>query len=161
MSEEKRELVETKRVNQKIDVSKALMLRLKGLSFEEIAGVLGCSRQGVHHALTNFETFVKEIHSGDLDAYVEERKTLLGAAELKLLRAVLDDEAIEKAPLAARVMAFGTVLDKRRLEEGKSTENLGILGKLIISSEDELGKSTKQNAVKTDSELETGEDKKK
>jgi DNA-binding CsgD family transcriptional regulator len=147
MSEEKKELVQSE-AKKSIDVQKALKLKLLGNSYQEIADILGCSKQGVHAALTKFETFLGGLNQGDLQAYAEERRSILNSAELTLLRSVVDEEAIKKAPLASRVMAFGIMYDKRRLEEGKSTENLGILGKLIISSEDELGKSAKDKGSK-------------
>jgi hypothetical protein len=152
MSEEKKELVqseEKKKVINRIDVQKALKLRLQGNTFEEIGAVLGVSKQAVEQRLDGFKEFFRGITGiGDINAYAEERKQILSAAEQTLLRSVLDEQAIQKAPLASRVMAFGVLYDKRRLEEGKSTENLGILGKLIISSEDELGKSAKDKGSK-------------
>jgi hypothetical protein len=150
--EEKKELVqseEKKRVINRIDIQKALKLRLQGNTFEEIGTVLGVSKQAVEQRLDGFKEFFRGITGiGDINAYAEERKQILSAAEQTLLRSVLDEQAIQKAPLASRVMAFGVLYDKRRLEEGKSTENLGILGKLIISSEDELGKPANNKGTK-------------
>jgi hypothetical protein len=147
MSEKKKELVQSeeskdakRRVINRIDVQKALKLRLQGNTFEEIGAVLGVSKQAVEQRLDGFKEFLAGITDvGQLESYAEERKSILNAAEMKLLGAVLDEDAIKKAPLAARTMAFGVLYDKRRLEEGKSTENLGILGKLIVESEGELG----------------------
>jgi hypothetical protein len=156
MSEEKKELVQSEE-KKSIDVKKALKLKLLGNSYQEIADILGCSKQGVHQALTKFETFLDGVNQGDLNAYSEERRSILNSAEMTLLRAVVDSEAIKKAPLAARVMAFGTIYDKRRLEEGKSTENLGILGKLIVQSEGELGAEKKE---KSGSRVDTDANKK-
>jgi transposase len=144
MSEEKKELVSPKR----IDVSKALKLRIQGNTLAEIGTIFGVSESAVCQSLKRFDAFLKDIQQGDLQAYTEERKSILNAAEMTLLRSCLQEDAIQKAPLASRVMAFGVLYDKRRLEEGKSTENLGILGKLIISSEDELGKSAKDKGSK-------------
>jgi transposase len=141
--EEKKELVqseEKKKVINRIDVQKALKLRLQGNSFSEIGTIFGVSPQAVEQRLDGFKEFLSGITDiGQLESYTEERKSILNAAEMTLLRSVLDEEAIKKAPLAARTMAFGVLYDKRRLEEGKSTENLGILGKLIVESEGELG----------------------
>jgi hypothetical protein len=142
--EEKKELVQSeekkKKVINRIDVQKALKLRLQGNTFEEIGAVLGVSKQAVEQRLDGFKEFLAGITDvGQLESYAEERKSILNAAEMKLLGAVLDEDAIKKAPLAARTMAFGVLYDKRRLEEGKSTENLGILVKLIVESEGELG----------------------
>jgi hypothetical protein len=162
MSEEKKELVqseETKKVINRIDVQKALKLRLQGNSFSEIGAIFGVSPQAVEQRLDGFKEFIAGITDiGQLESYAEERKSLLNAAEMKLLGAVLDEDAIKKAPLAARTMAFGVIYDKRRLEEGKSTENLGILGKLIVQSEGELGA---EKRAKSASEVDEDKSKKK
>ncbi len=142
MSEEKEE----KKVIKRIDISKALKLRLQGNTFEEIGSILGVSKQAVEQRLDSFKHIFSHIGNvGELEAYSEERKNILSAGESKLLASVLDEKAIEKAPLAARVMAFGTIYDKRRLEEGKSTENLGILGKILIEAEEGLGTTKKED----------------
>jgi hypothetical protein len=141
-----------KQVGRKIDVAKALKLRVRGNTFEEIASVLGCSKQGVEQALDKFKDYLSDVvQEGQLQAYNEERRAILSAAEAKLLRSVVDEDAIQKAPLASRVMAFGVLYDKRRLEEGKSTENVSVLGKLILSAEDNLG-NTKGKASASDPE---------
>jgi transposase len=144
MSEEK----EVSKTPKRIDVTKALKLRIQGNTLAEIGTIFGVSESAVCQSLKRFDAFLKDIQQGDLQAYTEERKSILNAAEMTLLRSCLQEDAIQKAPLASRVMAFGVLYDKRRLEEGKSTENLGILGKLIISSEDELGKSAKDKGSK-------------
>jgi hypothetical protein len=152
MSEEKKELVQSeekkKKLINRIDVQKALKLRLQGNSFSEIGAVFGVSPQAVEQRLDGFKEFLAGITDiGQLESYAEERKSILNAAEMTLLRSVLDEEAIKKAPLAARTMAFGVLYDKRRLEEGKSTENLGILGKLIVQSEGELGEEKRAKSA--------------
>jgi predicted DNA-binding protein YlxM (UPF0122 family) len=150
--EEKKELVQSeekkKKLINRIDVQKALKLRLQGNSFSEIGAVFGVSPQAVEQRLDGFKEFLAGITDiGQLESYAEERKSILNAAEMTLLRSVLDEEAIKKAPLAARTMAFGVLYDKRRLEEGKSTENLGILGKLIVQSEGELGEEKRAKSA--------------
>lgn len=149
MSEEKKELVqseETKTVGRerKIDVAKALKLRLQGNTLLEIATLFGVSESAVSQALRKFEAFIKDIDSGTITAFSEQRSQLLTAVEMEMLRSMLQPEAMEKASLNNRAYAFTQIHTARRLEEGKSTENLGILGKLIISSEDELGKPSKK-----------------
>jgi hypothetical protein len=57
------------------------------------------------------------------------------------LRSLLDEEAIEKASLNNRAFAFSQLFNAHRLATHQSTENVGILGKLILTAEDNLGAS--------------------
>jgi hypothetical protein len=130
---------EEKRISRKIDVAKALKLRVQGNTYQEIAAVFGVTDSAVHQALQKLELLLDNVQQGEVTAYAEQRREILSIAEARMLRSMLDEDAIQKAPLASRTMAFGVLYDKRRLEEGKSTENVSVLGKLILSAEDNLG----------------------
>lgn len=134
---------ETRPNQPRIDIAKALKLRLQGNTLSEIGAVFGVSESAVSQALRKFEGILKNVEPGTLTAFSEHRSQLLNAIELELMRSLLQPEALEKASLNNRAYAFQQVHQARRLEEGKSTENLGVLGKIIVSSEDELGKSAK------------------
>jgi transposase len=142
-------LAEDKAVSKRIDVAKALKLRVQGNTYEEIAAVFGVTKSAVHQALNKLEHLLDGVQQGEVTAYSEERRNILSIAEARMLRSMLDEDAIQKAPLASRTMAFGVLYDKRRLEEGKSTENVSVLGKLILSAEDNLG-NTKGKASASD-----------
>ena len=123
----------------RIDVSRAWSLRIKhGLSYQQIADMLGCSKQGVHQVLRKFSEIIDNPKA--VAAYQDARVDLLTVAEERLLRSVVDEEAIQKAGLRDRVIAFGTVYDKRRLEAGQSTQNLGILSQQIQDMDREVFK---------------------
>lgn len=126
----------------KLDVAKALKLRVQGNTCEEIGKIFGVTRQAVAQALTKFEPFVAGLESGTLTAYSEERANLFNAAELGLTASLLDPEAIQKASLRDRAVSFGIIYDKGRLERGQSTSNLSVLGKLILAAESRLGGTT-------------------
>jgi transposase len=145
------EMAEERAVTKRIDVAKALKLRVQGNTYEEIAAVFGVTKSAVHQALNKLEHLLDGVQQGEVTAYSEERRNILSIAEARLLRSMLDEDAIQKAPLASRTMAFGVLYDKRRLEEGKSTENVSVLGKLILSAEDNLG-NTKGKASASDPE---------
>jgi hypothetical protein len=143
---------EEKRISRKIDVAKALKLRVQGNTYEEIASVLGVTAQGVYQALNKFEQFLTEAgQPGLLQAFQDNRSSLLNAMEMRMMRSLVDEDAISKASLNNRAYAFEKIHQARRLEEGKSTENVSVLGKLILSAEDNLG-NTKGKASASDPE---------
>jgi hypothetical protein len=141
-----------KAVINRVDVAKALKLRTQGNTYEEIGSILGVSKNAVHKAIHNFEAFLQEAgQPGVLQAFQDNRGQLLSAIEMRMLRSLVDEEAISKASLNNRAYAFEKIHAARRLEEGKSTENVSVLGKLILSAEDNLG-NTKGKASASDPE---------
>jgi hypothetical protein len=64
---------------------------------------------------------------------------LLSAAEERLIASLVDEEAIEKASLNNRAYAFQQPHNARRLEQGKSNLNVGLLGRLVLAAEETLG----------------------
>jgi hypothetical protein len=143
---------EEKQVSKRIDVPKALKLRIQGNTYEEIAKIFGCSRQAIAQSLDKFESFLIESgQPGILSAFQDNRGQLLNAMEFRMMRSLVDEDAISKASLNNRAYAFEKIHQARRLEEGKSTENVSVLGKLILSAEDNLG-NTKGKASASDPE---------
>ena len=130
------------RRSKPFNTTKALELRFKGLSYTEIGSVLDPDNpytdSTVQYHLDRFKQFIENPDA--LKSYEENRSSVLNALEFELLRSLSDGEAIQKASLRDRTIAFGTVFDKRRLESGKSTENLGVLGKLVVEAASEVFK---------------------
>ena len=126
----------------RIDVGKALKLRLQGNTFEEIASIFGVTRSAVHQAISKFETFMQGMGPGSLTAYAEERGSILNAIEaqaaIALSASLLDGRADKSSPRDLAV-TLGVITDKRRLESGQSTSNHAILGKFILGAEAQLG----------------------
>ena len=118
---------------QEFNTAKALELRFKGLTYEAIGAAL-CpdnpyTRQTVQEHVSRFLQLLDNPHA--LSAYEENRGKILSSLEFELLRSLADEEAIQKASLRDRTIAFGTIFDKRRLESGQSTSNLGVLTRHI------------------------------
>ena len=124
---------------QKIDVAKALKLRLQGNTLEEIGAVFGVTRSAVHDALQRFQAFTQHTDTGVLTAYSEHRAELFNAVELHLTASLLDGDAMAKASLNNRAYAFKQIHEARRLQAGESTSNVSILGKFITDAEAKLG----------------------
>jgi len=124
---------------QKIDVAKALKLRLQGNTFEEIGAVFAVHRSSVQQALQKFEPFCRGLGPGQLTAYSEHRAELFNAVEAHLTASLLDGDALAKASLNNRAYAFKQIHEARRLEAGQSTSNVSVLGKLVAAAEERLG----------------------
>jgi hypothetical protein len=126
------------RSGEPIDIAQAWKLRVVNkLSFGEIAKQMGCSKSTVHAALQRLNDLVPDPHV--VNAYEGVEAHLLTAGKARLLRSLMDEEAIEKASLNNRAFAFSQLFNAHRLATHQSTENVGVLGKLILQAEDNLG----------------------
>lgn len=113
-------LTELSKRQEKIQLAKAIELRLKKLTYTDIAKQFDCSKQAVQQLLAR--------HLPYLDVVDEIRKTradILTAKGIELLLS-LTVEDIKKMPPGSRAMAFGLFFDKERLERDQSTENVSI-----------------------------------
>lgn len=130
------------RNHKQLDLVQAYKLRVVNrLSFAEIAKALGVPKSSVHAALQRLQKLVPD--PDVVRAYEEVRPTLLTAVEQRLIASLTDEAAIEKASLNNRAYAFQQVFNARRLEQGKSTENMALLSKLIESAHQTLFVDTK------------------
>jgi predicted DNA-binding protein YlxM (UPF0122 family) len=110
----------------KIDVSKALELRLKkGLSYTDIAEFFGVSRTSVHMALKRFNELL--IAPAELTAYQAHKGAILESVEAKLLNDLVDKEKRAKASLNNTAYSLNVVSNLTRLEKGLSTSNVAYL----------------------------------
>jgi hypothetical protein len=120
------------------DVLKAYRLRvLNHLSYSEIADQLGAPKSSVYKALTEMVALTHDHER--IQQFEEIRPALLTAVEERLMASLVDEEAIQKASLNNRAYAYQQVAQQGRLSRGLSTENVGVLGKLILQAEDNLG----------------------
>ena len=85
-----------------------------------------------------------------ISAYEGVEAQLLTAGKARLLRSLMDDQAIQKSSLNNRAYAFTQLFNSHRLATHQSTENFGILGKIILQSEEELGKPKTQLSTESD-----------
>lgn len=134
----------------KIDVSKALELRLKGLSYRDIAVFFKCSHSSVAERL---KPYIQgdEI---DLEVYKTHRADLMTLKQAQVMGA-LTIEDIEKASAKDKALVYGIFYDKERLERGQSTSNIAtILASAVI----EAGKQWKKPDTKAFDEAEAGEE---
>jgi hypothetical protein len=87
----------------------------------EIANRLHIPNQTVHHALKRYG-----IEPNRLDSYKKHRADILAGMQDKILNSVTDDD-IKGMPVGQRIMSYGILYDKERLETGKSSVNIAQL----------------------------------
>ena len=118
-------------VGGKIDLSQAINLRIKGLSYQEIADYFGVRKQSVHEALQPYAIQT----AGSLEAFKQHRADILAGRQMECLQLLTADD-IKKASPRDKAIIFGTLYDKERLERGQSTSNVSLLSRLIDEAPD-------------------------
>lgn len=104
----------------KINLVKAIEMRSKGISLQDIGDHFGVTKVAVHNLF--------KLHIPYIDVVDEVRKTranILTAKGIELLLSLTDKE-IKKIPPGSRATTFGILFDKERLERDQSTENVSI-----------------------------------
>ena len=113
----------SKSISSRINIAEALKLRLVNhLSYQEIADRYGVCKSAVYQALKRFLSILVE--PNELEAYKQNKVSLLSSAELRLLERLVNDEVVEKASLNNIAYAFQQIFNSGRLEKGESTENI-------------------------------------
>jgi len=104
----------------KIDVSKALKLRIKNhLTYEEIAAHFGCSRQAIYEKL---KTFVKYVENPEaIQAFEDNKAEILSSVEQVMISKILDEDKLQKASLNNVAYAFTQIHTANRLQRGQAT----------------------------------------
>jgi predicted transcriptional regulator len=116
----------------KLDVAKMVSLRLRhNKTHEEIAEIVGCTRETVGKALGKFIKFVED--PTELAAYRENKPDFYEGVELKVLGMLeqrLSDPTY-KPPIKDLAAAMKVLVEMRRLETGQSTDNIAVFTKSI------------------------------
>ena len=131
---------------QPVDLLKAYKLRVQhNLTYQQIADATGQPKSSIHRSLTELCDLIADPER--LKHYEEVRPQLFGAVEERLMASLVDGEKIEKASLNNVAYAFKQIHEARRLETGQSTNNISVLGKLLLKAEEGLGKPTASTQV--------------
>ncbi len=110
----------TTREDSKTDLIKAIDLRSRGLTLQEIGDHFNVTRQAVHAMFKRHVPYIEVV-----DEIRSARSNILTAKGIELLLS-LTPEDIKRMPPGSRAMAFGILFDKERLERDQSTENVSI-----------------------------------
>lgn len=116
----------------RVDVARALKLRLKGMTYEEIGTLIGVSRQAVQQSLAKFQYAVEQPES--VRAFRENEAELLDSVASKIVAHMSRDDVIAKASLNNASFALSKVHEARRLIRGESTQNVGIRTTLVLAA---------------------------
>ena len=145
--------IDKSRRNKDIPIETIIEYRSKGLSLNEIAKLIGCSKQNVHKRLEAVG-YSKE----DLENFKNHRADVFAFLQSRLLNSI-DDETIKELNAYQRIIGIGVLYDKERLTRGQSTANVDV-HELFESIEqrqaridalrEELGCITKTEEIKTD-----------
>lgn len=111
--------------HKKIDIVDIVDLKKRGLSPGAAAKVLGCSKYNVQKRYKKIETEVAELGN-----FKELRADILAIKQKRIINAI-DKNCIQKASLRDKVISFGVLYDKERLERGKGLEEKGIKIEII------------------------------
>lgn len=139
-----------KKTVPKIDVAKAIELRMKGLSYRDIGLYFNCSHSSVAERL---KPYIQgdEI---DLEAYKTHRADLMTLKQAQVMGA-LTIEDIEKASAKDKALVYGIFYDKERLERGQSTSNVAvILASHVVEAGKQWGKKIQDEPI--EAEIVTG-----
>lgn len=96
-------------------------LRFKGVGLAEIGKVAGISKQAVSQALRRHG-----IDAGEIESFRKARPAVL-AAKQKILLDGITTETVKKMSGRDKLVGFGILYDKERLELGQSTANVSNL----------------------------------
>ena len=110
------------------------LITVKGHNCTEAGAILGISRQGAWELCKRHGIQTRT----DLQRFKDQRADLIAAKADQLLKSLTEDD-IKKMPAASRVVSFGILTDKERLERGQATS---IVGADDLS--DEITKRSKQ-----------------
>ena len=127
-------------------------IEIEGLTQAQTAIKLGCGRSNITEHLQRHN-----ITPGYLKNYKKYRADILALTQHKLLSAINTDD-LTKASLSQKVVAYGVLYDKERLERGQSTENIAYadmvkvndqIDKDLASMRKKLGIDTPENETDT------------
>ena len=111
----------TRYVREIIPIEDIIEYRNKGLSYQDIADLVGCSKPNVIERLQTCGYDPKRLKN-----FTKNRADMLAHLQSELLNS-LTPEAINDIPAHHRMLAMGILYDKERLERGKSSQNISIV----------------------------------
>lgn len=91
------------------------------LTTREIGKLADCSHVNVVKVLDRYG-----IKKQETDDYKANRADILTGIQHRILKTVTDDD-LKRMPVGQRLMGFGILYDKERLERGQSTDNQSVI----------------------------------
>lgn len=110
------------------DPAKVGALLAKGCTHGEAAKVLGISRQAVDKLAKRYK-----LDPEGVQEFRRHKGVILDNMQARLIGSITDEEIAKMAP-RDRILAFGVIYDKTRLEKGESTSNLSLFSRAVIAA---------------------------
>jgi len=96
-----------------LDLEKVLTMRQRGLSLNEIGKIVGVSKQAVSQYLKRQGVDIEEIE------HFRKNKAVILHGKQKMILDQIDNAQIKKMSPRDKVISFGILYDKAKIEEGK------------------------------------------
>ena len=116
----------------KVDVGRAVELRFKGLSYEQIGKLLGVTHGAIQARLAKFKMLLADPDC--LNVYQENQLTFLKALDLELGLGMAAKVHDRKSSINNLAFAKSKIFEQIRLLEGKSTSNISSLTRVIMAA---------------------------
>ena len=104
-----------------VPIETLIEYRKKGLTYQEIGNLVGRTKQTVQERL---KPIIDDIDT--IELHKKHRADILALQSRRILKSLTNDD-IQKTPAGQRVMMYGILYDKERLERGESTANIASL----------------------------------
>lgn len=104
---------------------KIVELASKALTTREIETLTNVDHTTVAKILQRYG-----LEKRNIDDYIANRAEIFAGLQDRILKTINDDD-VKKMPATQRIVASGILYDKERLERGQSTDNIGVIGKII------------------------------
>jgi len=123
-------------VKEKVSVPSGFDLLMEriatGQSYVKMAEKYKCSDVNI---IKKIQRVISKVNPELQEQYLTKPNEAIRLVESMMLSELSNPDKIEKANLVQLSTAFGTIYDKRRLEEGKSTENVDFRALLAMESD--------------------------
>jgi hypothetical protein len=140
-----------------VPIEKLLKWRKQGLSYDEIGGMIGRSKQAVHQRLQPYKDAIE-----NLPVFKENRADIFAIHQQRLLNSLSDDD-IRKIPPGSRFTGVGILYDKERLERGQSTGNISMESlvehRQTLEESSQAAQTRKEEALKAIAAIKAAEGK--
>ena len=110
---------ETRQMRELREMKKIVTMHSKNIPAADIAKVIGKSPQTVSRAIQKFGEYFDCLK--DIEEYRANKSDLFDAAELRILKSLMDGDKISKATLNQAAYAFQQLHNAGRLERGQAT----------------------------------------
>ena len=141
---------ETRHMRELREMKKIITLHKKNLPAADIAKVINKSPQTVSRAIKKFGEYFECLD--EVEDYRANKSELLDAAELRILKSMMEGDKISKATLNQAAYAFQQLHNAGRLERGQATNITASYSKVITEDVTNNRVIDVTNSVKDDSE---------